>query len=137
MGAFSRNWVDTLRNTAPDSPGADGAEYSGFARGWEILGHTDSHLWYSLLVPEVQWNQEKAELLRIKCGVSSDDIVPQIEQGDVLDDLEHPNQERYPGQRIFVVNIQGYAYVIPYVENEAGIFLKTIYPSRKATRYYL
>ena len=51
--------------------------------------------------------------------------------------IDHPNQERYPGQRIFVVNIREYAYLVPFVESESEFFLKTIIPSRKATRDYL
>ena len=51
--------------------------------------------------------------------------------------FDHPNQERYPGQKIAVVLIEGYAYLVPFVENEEEIFLKTIIPSRKATRQYL
>jgi hypothetical protein len=49
---------------------------------------------------------------------------------------EHPNQERYPGQKISVVLIEGYAYLVPFVENEEEMFLKTIIPSRKATKQY-
>jgi len=60
-----------------------------------------------------------------------------IEKGEVLDLLEHPNQERYPGQRIFMVEIDGYAYLVPFVETEKEVFLKTVIPSRKATRKYL
>ena len=55
----------------------------------------------------------------------------------MLSVMDHPNQERYPGQRIFVVNIRDYAYLIPFVESEPEVFLKTIIPSRKATREYL
>jgi len=55
----------------------------------------------------------------------------------LLDVLEHPNQERYPGQRIFIVNIDDYAYLVPFVESETEVFLKTIIPSRKATNIYL
>jgi hypothetical protein len=51
--------------------------------------------------------------------------------------LEHPNLDRYPNQRVFVVNVEGYAYLVPFVEDEQGVFLKTIIPSRKATRDYL
>jgi hypothetical protein len=54
-----------------------------------------------------------------------------------LDIVEHPNQERYKGQRIFMVNIENYAYLVPFVESEQEIFLKTIIPSRKATKNYL
>ena len=64
-------------------------------------------------------------------------MVFHIERGDLLEILEHPNQERYPGQRIFVVNIGGYAYLVPFVESETEVFLKTVIPSRKATDTYL
>ena len=60
-----------------------------------------------------------------------------IERGDILDDYLHPNQKDYPGQRIMVINIVNYAYLIPYVENDEELFLKTIIPSRKATQRYL
>lgn len=60
-----------------------------------------------------------------------------IEGGDLLDVYEHPNQKRYPGQQILVVRIGVYAYVVPIVESVAGRFLKTVIPSRKATREYL
>jgi len=60
-----------------------------------------------------------------------------MERGGVLDILEHPNQDRYRGRRIFVVDVGGYAYLIPFVETESEVVLKTIIPSRKATRKYL
>jgi len=56
-----------------------------------------------------------------------------MERGEVLDTIEHPNQERYPGQKIAVVMIDTYIYLVTYVENNDEIFLKTIIPSRKAT----
>jgi len=55
----------------------------------------------------------------------------------LLDDLSHPNQDKYEHQRLFVVDIAGYAYLAPYVESDEEIFLKTIIPSRKATKRYL
>ena len=64
-------------------------------------------------------------------------MVFHIERGDLLDILEHPNQERYPGQRIFVLHIGGYAYLVRFVESETEVFLKTVIPSRKATDTYL
>lgn len=60
-----------------------------------------------------------------------------IERGNEVDIFEHPNQKRYPGQKISVVLIEGYAYLVPYVESETEIFLKTIIPSRKATKKYV
>lgn len=83
------------------------------------------------------WSPEKSEWLRKERGISFEEIVFHIEQGDLLDLLEHPNQERYAGQRIFVVAVEDYAYLVPFVESEEEIFLKTIIPSRKATRRYL
>ncbi len=70
-------------------------------------------------------------------GVSFEEVVFHIERGNLLDVLEHPNQQRYPGQRIFVVDIGGYAYLVPFIESETEIFLKTVIPSRKATNTYL
>ena len=64
-------------------------------------------------------------------------IVFHIERGDLLDILEHPNPERYSGQRIFVVRREGYVYLVPFVEDEHTVFLKTIIPSRKATKEYV
>jgi uncharacterized DUF497 family protein len=83
------------------------------------------------------WDLEKDEKLKAERGVSFTDILLCIERGDVLDVLEHPNQERYEGQRIFVVRIEDYVYLVPFEEEEEQIVLKTIIPSRKATRKYL
>ena len=60
----------------------------------------------------------------------------EIEAGNALDLFPHPNQDRYPGQRVFVVAIEDYAYLVPFVESNEEIFLKTMIPSRKATRQY-
>jgi hypothetical protein len=83
------------------------------------------------------WNLEKNERLQQERGVSFEAVVLHIENGDVLDILGHPNQMKYGGQRIFVVRIGDYAYLVPFVENEEEVFLKTIIPSRKATDEYL
>jgi len=83
------------------------------------------------------WNEEKNELLKDERQVSFEDVVFHISQGFLLDILEHPNQDKYKGQRIFVVEIDEYAYLIPFIEDEREIFPKTIIPSRKATRKYL
>ena len=69
--------------------------------------------------------------------MSFEGVVFHIERGDLLDILEHPNQQRYPGQRIFIINIADYAYLVPFVESESEVFLKTVIPSRKATNTYL
>jgi len=85
----------------------------------------------------IRWSEEKNRRLREERGVCFEDVVLKIEMGEVLDLLENPNQEQYPGQRIFVVEIDGYAYLVPFVETEEEVFLKTLIPSRKATRKYL
>jgi hypothetical protein len=77
---------------------------------------------------------EKNEKLMVDRGISFEEIVFHIEQGDLLDILEHPNPER---QRIFVVNVRGYAYLVPFLETEDEVVLKTVIPSRKATKKYL
>lgn len=83
------------------------------------------------------WNEEKNELLREERQVSFEDVVFYIEQGFLLDVLEHPNQEKYKGQKIFVVQLDDYVYLVPFIEDDREIFLKTIIPSRKATKKYL
>jgi uncharacterized DUF497 family protein len=83
------------------------------------------------------WSNEKNERLKAERGVSFEEVVFCIERGQLLDIVEHPNQERYGGQRIFVVDISGYAFLVPFVESEQEVFLKTIIPSRKATKEYL
>ncbi|MGH9786976.1 MAG: toxin [Terriglobia bacterium] len=83
------------------------------------------------------WDTEKNERLKAGRGISFEEIVFHIERGDVLDILEHPKPDRYKGQRIFVVNAGGYAYLVPFLETESEVVLKTIIPSRKATRQYL
>ena len=85
----------------------------------------------------INWNTEKNLVLKESRGVCFEDVVFFIERGDILDDYLHPNQQEYPGQRIMIVGIGNYAYLVPYVENEKELFLKTIIPSRKATQKYI
>ena len=83
------------------------------------------------------WAADKNERLHRERGISFEEVVFHIQRGDVLDLLEHPDQQRYPGQRIFVIAVEDYVYLVPFVESENEVFLKTIIPSRKATRQYL
>ena len=85
----------------------------------------------------INWSTEKSLALKGSRGICFEDVVFYIERGDILDDYLHPNQQAYPGQRIMVINIANYAYLIPYVEDEEVLFLKTIIPSRRATHRYL
>jgi hypothetical protein len=85
----------------------------------------------------INWNTEKSGSLKSSRGICFEEVVLFIERGDILGDYLHPNQKDYPGQRIMVINIANYAYLIPYIENDEELFLKTIIPSRKATQIYL
>jgi hypothetical protein len=83
------------------------------------------------------WDDKKSEALDKERGVCFEDIVIKIEEGFLLDDIEHPNKSKYADQRMFVVNVNGYVYGVPFVEDEHVIHLITIFPSRKLTRIYL
>jgi len=84
-----------------------------------------------------RWNHEKNETLKTAREVSFEEVTLAIEEEGLLDILQHPNPEKYPGQRILVVCLRGYVYLVPFVEEADFYFLKTIIPSRKATRDYL
>lgn len=84
-----------------------------------------------------RWSPEKNDVLKSERGVSFESMVVAIEAGGLLDVLAHPNEEKYPRQRVLVVAHDSYAYLVPFVEEEDYIFLKTVIPSRKATRDYL
>lgn len=84
-----------------------------------------------------RWSSVKNETLRTERGISFESIVVAVESGGLLDILAHPNQAKYPRQRILVVACDDYAYLVPFVEEEDYIFLKTVIPSRKAARDYL
>ena len=84
-----------------------------------------------------RWAVEKNELLKEARGVAFESIVVAIELGGLLDILEHPNKTRYPNQKVLVVSFDGYVYLVPFVEEAEHFFLKTVIPSRKATRIYL
>ncbi|MDZ7754022.1 MAG: BrnT family toxin [Gammaproteobacteria bacterium] len=83
------------------------------------------------------WDSAKNDWLMAERGVSFERVMQRIEMGQVLDVVRHPNPERYPYQRMFIVDIDGYACLVPFVESGDEVFLKTIIPSRKATRRYL
>ncbi len=88
-------------------------------------------------VKHFAWDEAKNDHLKADRQIGFEEIVFHIERGDLLDVLEHPNQARYGGQRIFVVRCDDYVYLVPFVEDERLVFLKTIIPSRKATKQYL
>ena len=83
------------------------------------------------------WNDEKNEILKKERGVSFERIVVAIEEVHLLDVIEHPNIEKYGTQKILIVDIEGYAICVPFVEDENGdFFLKTLFHSRKHTKHY-
>lgn len=84
-----------------------------------------------------RWNHEKNEALKIQRGISFEVIVLTIEANGLLDELRHTNPDKYPNQSILVIALDGYVYLVPYVEEPDYYFLKTVIPSRKATRDYL
>ena len=83
------------------------------------------------------WNADKNQQLIVERGKSFEEIIFHIQNGDLLDDIAHPNAREYPQQRIFVVNVLSYVWLVPYVESDDEIFLKTLIPSRKMTKRYL
>ena len=85
----------------------------------------------------INWNPDKNRMLMEERGISFEDIVFALQSGYLLDDVVHPSKDRYSHQRLFVVAIEDYDYLVPYVENEEEVFLKTAIPSRKATKQYL
>jgi len=85
----------------------------------------------------LDWDETKNAQLRFEREVCFEDVVMAMIDDRIVDILAHPKQDRYPNQRIYVININQYIYLAPFVENEEKIFLKTIYPSRKMTKKYL
>ena len=87
----------------------------------------------------LMYSYEKNTLLKKERGIGFEDVILSLEYGDLLDDISHPNKEKYPSQDIFVIfiRIKDYVYLVPYVETEDEIFLKTIIPSRKMNKKYL
>jgi len=83
----------------------------------------------SFPVKQILWDVDKNSTLHRERGICFEDVLLSLEHGALLDNLEHPNQSKYPGQK--------YAYLVPYVETENYLFLKTVIPSRKATKQYL
>jgi hypothetical protein len=84
-----------------------------------------------------RWKPEKNEWLKLNRKICFEDVAFFIENGDILDDFEHPNQEKYKGQRVIIIEINNYVFMVPYLENDDFIELKTIIPSRKFTKKYL
>ena len=83
------------------------------------------------------WNEEKNQLLKAERGISFERVVVAIEEGHLLDVVDHPNIEKYKNQQIFIVDVEGYAICVPFVKEADGdFFLKTLFPSRKYTKQF-
>jgi uncharacterized DUF497 family protein len=87
-------------------------------------------------IKEICWNEEKNQLLKLQRGVNFEQVLNEIELGNILARQKHPNSEKYPNQEIFILRIEDYIYYVPFIENEEEIFLKTIIPSRKLNKRY-
>lgn len=89
------------------------------------------------MATEFEFDLKKNVALKKERGISFEEIILLIDEGHLLDVVEHPNKAKYPNQQLYVIDVQGYIYLVPFVREENKIFLKTIYPSRKATKAYL
>ena len=83
-----------------------------------------------------EWNNDKNELLKEQRGVCFEDIVIAINEDGILDIIKHPNQKKYPMQKIYILKINAYIYMVPFTIQNEIIFLKTIIPSRKMKKVY-
>ena len=92
---------------------------------------------HNIIVKYFDWNNEKNDELLKDRGVSFEEVVFCIMNDGLLDVIEHPNKSKYLNQNIFIVDIDNYVYIVPFVEDDEVVFLKTIIPSRKMTKKYL
>jgi len=84
----------------------------------------------------ITYGKEKNELLKQNRGIGFEEIISAINSGKVLDVYDHPDQVNYPGQKIYIVEALDYIYLVSFLRNGEGLFLKTIIPSRKAKKIY-
>ena len=84
-----------------------------------------------------KWNVEKNEILTKESGITFEEIVQRIGSEAKVTEVDHPNKNKYPNQKIMIIDVDGYAYLVPFVINKSEYFLKTIIPIRKATKKYL
>ena len=83
-----------------------------------------------------RWDRAKNDKLKESRGISFEEIVLLIEQGASINIMDHPNRQKYPNQQVLEVLVGDYVFLIPFVEDRDEIFLRTIIPSRKATKRY-
>lgn len=92
---------------------------------------------YLRIMQIFKWNAEKNEVLARERGITFEEIVKRIELGAKIIETDHPNKERYPNQKILIIDVDGYAYLVPCVIDKKEYFLKTTIPCRKVTKKYL
>ena len=85
----------------------------------------------------MDWNAAKNEILKAERGISFEDVMAAFIEDGLLDIVKHPNEKKYSHQKMIIVNVNDYVYLVPFVEDDEKIFLKTIVPSREATKLYL
>ena len=83
-----------------------------------------------------KWDEDKNSILKSQRGFSFNDVLKQIKKHGIIDNYKHPNEERYPNQYIYVIELDSYIHYIPYVFDGDDIFLKNIIPSRKLHKKY-
>jgi uncharacterized DUF497 family protein len=88
-------------------------------------------------VKYIDWNAAKNEILKVERGISFEEVMDAFLEDGLIDVIEHPNPVKYSHQKMMILNVSGYVYLVPFVEDEEKVFLKTIIPSRKATKHYL
>lgn len=115
------------------------ASFAPFLSGKMMMKRGD--IWHTFTYDETmkpfRWNHEKNVLLKKERGISFEEVVLAIEADGLLDVLAHPNPDKYPQQSVLLVALEDYVYLVPFVQEPTYYFLKTIIPSRKATRDYL
>jgi len=92
---------------------------------------------YNIIMKYFDWDNKKNDKLKTERDICFEKILIAIEEGKILDVVKHKNNKKYPNQKIFIIEINKYSYLVPFVEDNEKIFLKTIIPSRQATKKYL
>ena len=87
-------------------------------------------------IKQILWNEEKNQLLKLQRNIDFEQVLVELEKGNILGRKAHPNSDKFPNQEIFIVRLNGYICYVPFVENDKEIFLKTIIPSRKLNKEY-
>lgn len=88
--------------------------------------------------PHYEFSADKNQFLIKERAISFEDVISALDNGKLLDTIEHHNSSKYPNQQIYLVDLNGYVYLVPFVRKDPQtVFLKTIFPSRKLTKKYL